>query len=46
LYVFRGNSAGRFFGIPSSNLKIDKCRGQVTVFSCSFRNPVDKSAYS
>jgi hypothetical protein len=45
LYVFKDISAGGFCGIPFSNLKTDKCNGQVIVFSSSFRNPVDKSAY-
>src|SRR6476619_6932455 len=46
LYFFKGSSAGRFSGAPSSSRNLDICSGQVTIFSFSSKNPVAKSAYA
>ena len=46
LYFFKGASAGRFSGAPSSSRNLDICSGQVTTFSFSSKNPVAKSAYA
>jgi hypothetical protein len=46
LYFFKGASAGRFSGAPSSSRNLDICSGQVTIFSFSSKNPVAKSAYA
>jgi hypothetical protein len=32
--------------MPFSKLKLDICSGQVIVYSVSFKNPVEKSAYA